>query len=136
MGSNKEGGGVGWLVSQDTYVRRIKSPGGDVAEVTYRYLSGFERARVQSMQVDGDGAALDMGMLKATAIDLAVVRWTLPFDKTVDNIRRLQGDVFDLLFEYVSLDGKEPPQEAGDEDAPLGSSEPVTPSGEPTEQSG
>jgi hypothetical protein len=123
---------MSWLTSQDTYVRTVKSPDGETAKVTFRYLSGYERNRLQSMRATDEGASLDMGSLKATAIDLAVVRWTLPFDKTPENIRNLQGDVFDRLFEYVSLDGKEPPEEPGEEDLPLESSEPATSSGEPS----
>lgn len=124
------------LVSQDTYKRTVKDPDdGTAYEVTYKYLSGYERNRVQALSVDGDGAALDMGRLKAAAIEAAVVRWTLPFDVTSDNIRRLQGDVFDRLFEFVSLDGKEPPEESGDADVPLASSEPAMSGGEPSGES-
>lgn len=114
---------MGWLVSEDTYTRTVRNPDGERAQVTYRYLSGYQRNRIQEMRgAEDGGAAMDLGSMKAAAIEMAVVRWTLPFDATADNIRRLQGDVFDRLYEYVSLDGKEPPQEDGDEDVPLGSS--------------
>lgn len=129
---------MGLLVSKDTYDRKVLDPDdGTEYRVTYRHLSGFERNRIQAMRAADDGdAELDLGHLKARAIELSVVRWTFPFEKTWDNITRIKGDVFDRLYEYVSLDGKEPPEEEGDADVPLGSSASDTPPGEPSAPTG
>jgi hypothetical protein len=125
------------LVSNDTYTRKILDPDdGTEYKATYRHLSGFERNRINAMRGDDEGGAeLDLGHMMARAIELAVVAWTFPFEKTWENIIRLHGDVFGRLYLYVSLDGKEPPELEEDAAVPLAPSPPATPPGEPSDES-
>lgn len=123
-------GVTGWQVSGDTYTRRIRNSAGEEATVVYRYLSGYQRARLQSMRASEEGAEIDMGALKARAIELAVVSWTIPVELSREAIERLPGDVFDRIFEYVSLDGQEPPEELDDPDIPLTGAPSSSPSGD------
>lgn len=124
---------MGLLVSSDTYTRTIVNDGTEY-RITYRHLSGYQRSRLQSMQASDAGAELDMGAMKARAIELAVVSWTFPFDLARENIERLEGDVFDRLFEYVALDGVEPPEQLDAPDVPLAAAPSSSPSGENGEQ--
>lgn len=128
---------MGLLISEDRYMRTIKDPDdGTEYRVTYRHLSGFERNRIAALRQSAgeDSAEIDMGHLKARAVELAVVSWTFPFDKSWENIVRLRGEVFDRLYEYVSLDGKEPPEVI--DVLPLESGQTESPSGDATAESG
>lgn len=126
---------MSWQVSQDTYTRTVRNAAGEEATVVYRHLSGYQRARLQSMRASEGGAELDLGAMQARAIELAVVSWTIPVELSRESIERLPPDVFDRVFAYVSLDGVEPPPQIDDPDVPLGSAPPSSPSGgsgEPT----
>lgn len=127
---------MGWQVNQDTYVRTVRNDDGQEATVVYRHLSGYQKARLQMMrQGDEGGVEMDMGTYKARAISFAVVSWTIPIELSIENIQTLDDDVFERLFDLVSLNGVDPPERIDDPDVPLGDAPSSSPSGgdgEPT----
>jgi hypothetical protein len=100
------------FVSTDTYkrdlYRPIRKPGDPIDEVIgwveLRALNAGDRAEFNELKLtqEGDGA-MRVGLIQLLMVDRAVVAWSFAKSKTLETIGVLDPDVFDQMWEHVSL---------------------------------
>jgi len=108
------------FVNQETYDVELTDPrDGEKWTATMRTLNAGDRAAIQDETVietadDGsDRSRVPMGRLRMKAVELAVVKWTLPATATAQTIAALHPDLFDQLYQAVRDGGEAgPPTEA------------------------
>jgi hypothetical protein len=104
---------MGWTVdTTKTYTREIEH-GKEKATVTMRPLDAGDRAELSEIRLmlaeGGDEGILSAGRIKILTVAKAIVSWTIPspnsepFEPTEQNIRTLEPDVFEQLFDHVSF---------------------------------
>lgn len=112
------------FLSQETYDVELVDPrDGEQWTATMRVLNAGDRAAIQDETVietddeGGDRSRVPMGRLRMKAVQLSLVKWTLPLPPTAQTIATLHPDIFDQLYKAVR-DGSEqgPPTEAPTDD--------------------
>lgn len=109
------------FVTQETYdVELVDQRDGEKWTATMRVLNAGDRAAIQDETViestdDGvDRSRIPMGRLRMRAVELALVKWTLPLPPTPQTIATLHGDLFAQLYANVrdGSDDSGPPTSA------------------------
>ena len=100
---------MAWTTTAEPEEREIRDPAsGETAKVYMRPLSWGDLQKLNELklrqQLDGGSeVALSPGENKVLMVDMAVVRWTLPFPKTRETIQALPPPVGEQLFALVDV---------------------------------
>jgi hypothetical protein len=106
------------MQNSDTYDREITDPeSGEKATVTLRPLSWGDVAKMNEIRfaqdetAEGGGVAkMAPGENKLLLVELALVKWTLPFEITRETIRKLNPLVGEQIYRHVDVGEAEGPK--------------------------
>ena len=93
------------LVRRDTYERAIEASSGEKFRATFRALNAGDRAEFNEVKlIAGEDASVPYGTIQILMVVRALVEWDISdLPITEDTVRALDPNVFDRLFEAVSL---------------------------------
>lgn len=99
------------FVQTETYRRDLHAPirkPGDppdevVGWVELRPLNAGDRAEFNEIKLQASGGQYSIGLIQLLMVERAVEAWSFETPPTLDTIRMLDPDIFDQIFEHVSL---------------------------------